>query len=102
MSSFTVRLTTSLTQGFTEPLNRLGQAIPLEMLLIPGGTFTMGSPSDEARRQETESPQHTVTVPTFFMGRYPVTQAQWQVVAGMSPSKYGIGHPITLSLQKGK
>ncbi|HIK45185.1 MAG TPA: SUMF1/EgtB/PvdO family nonheme iron enzyme [Leptolyngbyaceae cyanobacterium M65_K2018_010] len=55
--------------------------IPLEMVAIPGGTFAMGSPEDEPERYEDESPQHEVTVAPFFMGRYPVTQWQWQAVA---------------------
>lgn len=60
---------------FTEP------EINLDLMLIPGGTFLMGSPSDELDRYNDESPQHEVTVPTFLMGRYPVTQAQWRYVA---------------------
>ena len=51
------------------------------MVLIRGGTFTMGSPETEEQRESREGPQHNVTVPTFFMGRYPVTQAQWKRVA---------------------
>ena len=54
----------------------------IEMVLIPGGTFTMGSPETEPGRRQNEGPQHSVTVPHFFMGRYPVTQAQWRTVAG--------------------
>ena len=42
----------------------------------------MGSPEDELDRSGSESPQHGVTVSEFFMGRFPVTQAQWKVVAG--------------------
>jgi formylglycine-generating enzyme required for sulfatase activity len=58
--------------------------IPLEMVAIPAGTFLMGSPDDEPERNaDRESPQHEVTVESFFMGRYPVTQAQWRVVAAM-------------------
>jgi formylglycine-generating enzyme required for sulfatase activity len=53
------------------------------MILIQGGTFLMGSPPDELERFDSESPQHSVTVPTFFMGRYPITQAQWRVVASL-------------------
>jgi formylglycine-generating enzyme required for sulfatase activity len=51
------------------------------MILVPGGTFMMGSPDDEPERSNAEGPQHAVNVPTFFMGRYPVTQAQWHFVA---------------------
>ncbi|NMG60159.1 formylglycine-generating enzyme family protein [Geitlerinema sp. P-1104] len=65
-------------QGYVEPLNdKLG----LEMLVIPSGTFLMGASEDEPESQDNERPQHEVTVPAFFMGRYPVTQAQWRVVA---------------------
>ena len=59
--------------------------IPLEMLLIPGGSFTMGSPEDEPERRYREGPQHEVSVPSFLMGRYPVTQAQWRAVAQLPP-----------------
>jgi formylglycine-generating enzyme required for sulfatase activity len=59
--------------------------VRLEMIAIPGGTFQMGSPRQEANRQNSEGPQHKVTVPAFFMGRYPITQAQWQVVAATLP-----------------
>ncbi|MEA5597379.1 formylglycine-generating enzyme family protein [Rivularia sp. UHCC 0363] len=52
------------------------------MVLIQGGSFQMGSPEDEIERWDDEV-QHLVTVSTFFMGKYPVTQAQWQAVAAM-------------------
>ncbi len=55
--------------------------IGLEMVAIPGGTFIMGSPPEELEHQEDESPQHSVTVQPFFMGKYQVTQAQWRFVA---------------------
>jgi formylglycine-generating enzyme required for sulfatase activity len=61
----------------------LGENLGLEMVAIPGGSFLMGSPSDEPARLDTESPQHEVTVAPFFMGRYPITQAQWKAVAAM-------------------
>jgi formylglycine-generating enzyme required for sulfatase activity/uncharacterized caspase-like protein len=68
----------------TVPLNVPDNALPLQMILIPGGTFMMGSPNSEAQRLDSESPQHKVTVPQFLMSRYPITQAQWKVVAGMN------------------
>jgi len=61
----------------------LGNRIELEMVLIPGGKFMMGSPEEELEHRDSESPQHEVTVPTFFMGKYPVTQAQWREVAAL-------------------
>ena len=63
---------------FIEPL--YGD-LPLEMVAIPAGSFLMGSPEDEPERYDDESPQHEVTITAFFMGRYPITQAQWRTVA---------------------
>ena len=82
----------------------LGEGLTLRMMQIPGGTFTMGSPENELERTKNEGPQHTVTVPGFFMGKYPVTQAQWRFVAGLEqvnrelepdPSSFkGDNHPV--------
>jgi formylglycine-generating enzyme required for sulfatase activity len=58
----------------------LGNEIELEMMLIPVGTFIMGSPPEELERQDDESPQHRVTVQPLFMGKYQVTQVEWQAV----------------------
>lgn len=57
--------------------------LPLRMMWIPAGRFLMGSPEDELERLDREGPQHSVTVPQFFMAKYPVTQAQWRAVAAM-------------------
>lgn len=57
--------------------------VTLEMVAIPGGTFLMGSPENEPQRSDFESPQHPVTIRPFFLGKYPVTQAQWQAVAAL-------------------
>ncbi|MFM6825450.1 MAG: formylglycine-generating enzyme family protein [Dolichospermum sp.] len=57
--------------------------LELEMVLIPGGTFLMGSPEDEKESRDRERPQHEVTVPSFSMGKYPVTQKQWRAVAAL-------------------
>ena len=64
-------------------VEHLGNGIGLEMVLIPGGSFMMGSPEDEIGHSELESPQHLVTINPFCMGKYPITQAQWKAVAGL-------------------
>jgi len=46
----------------------------------------MGSPEDEPEREDCEGPQHEVTVPTFLIGRYPVTQAQYEKVMETNPA----------------
>ncbi|NET82825.1 MAG: formylglycine-generating enzyme family protein [Moorea sp. SIO1F2] len=67
--------------GFTEDL---GNGVELEMVGIREGSFIMGSPETEEGHSDSESPQHQVTVKSFFMGKYPVTQAQWQAVAALT------------------
>ena len=61
---------------FTEDL---GNGQLLEMVKIPAGTFQMGSPPGEG--YDYDKPQHKVTISTFFMGKYTVTQAQWKIIA---------------------
>ncbi|MDB9348739.1 SUMF1/EgtB/PvdO family nonheme iron enzyme, partial [Nodularia spumigena] len=69
-------------QGFTEDL---GHGVKLEMVKIIGDTFTMGASKKEERSSDDERPEHQVTVPSFYMGRYLVTQAQWARVAASFP-----------------
>ncbi len=64
-------------QGYREYIGH----VPLEMVLIPDGTFTMGAPESEEGSYDDERPQHDVTISAFLMGRYPVTQEQWRAVA---------------------
>jgi formylglycine-generating enzyme required for sulfatase activity len=68
----------------------LGNDITLEMVAIPGGTFLMGTEDEEIERLvkkfnldgfRWERPQHRVTVSSFYMGRYPITQSQWKAIA---------------------
>lgn len=67
---------TKQAQFFIEDL---GNGITLKMVAVPGGKFIMGSP--EGQGTNDERPQHEVTVPSFFMGKFPVTQEQWKAVA---------------------
>nr|ADO19145.1 hypothetical protein Nfla_5604 [Nostoc flagelliforme str. Sunitezuoqi] len=61
----------------------LGNGVRLEMVSIPEGSFMMGAPRNEKDSSDSERPQHQVTVQPFFMGKYTVTQAQWQAVASL-------------------
>ena len=64
----------------------LGKGVKLEMVLIPAGKFMMGSPASEVGRVDNET-QHEVTLTKpFYMGKYEVTQEQWQAVMGNNPS----------------
>ena len=75
----------------------LGKGIKLEMVLIPAGKFKMGSPASEPGRQPNET-QHEVTLTKpFYIGKYEVTQDQWQSVMGSNPSSRtkGAKLPVT-------
>lgn len=61
--------------------------IPENFVLIPGGTFQMGSPKDEAWRSDDEV-QHDVTVSDFYMAVYELTQAEYRDVTGENPSSF--------------
>ncbi|MGL5807496.1 MAG: formylglycine-generating enzyme family protein [Xenococcaceae cyanobacterium] len=66
----------------------LRKGITIDMVSIPNGKFLMGAyPTDEGKNND-EIPQHQVTVPSFFMGKYLVTQAQWQAVMKNNPSYF--------------
>ncbi|NER81630.1 MAG: SUMF1/EgtB/PvdO family nonheme iron enzyme [Leptolyngbya sp. SIO1D8] len=88
-------------QGYVESLS---DGIGIEMIQIPAGSFWMGSPEDELERLDREGPQHEVNLSAFFMGKYPVTQAEWTFVAALpsvnkpldpNPSRFeGDGNPV--------
>jgi formylglycine-generating enzyme required for sulfatase activity len=60
---------------YSEPIQYAN--VSIEMVPIPGGTFTMGSPESEADRGDDEGPQHQVEVAPFWMGKYEVTWDQY-------------------------
>lgn len=49
-----------------------------KMVVIPGGSFVMGSPADEADRRDTEGPQRTVDVARFALGKTEVTRGEFR------------------------
>lgn len=70
------------------------QAVPEKFVLIEGGTFQMGSPETEAWRSADET-LHTVTLSSFYMSRYEVTQQEYEAVTGENPSNFsGEGLPV--------
>jgi formylglycine-generating enzyme required for sulfatase activity len=74
-------------QGFFKAAHWAGQAPAL--VDIPPGTFVMGSPDSEVGRFACEGPQTTVTLTYGFkMGRYEVTQAEYQALMTKNPSYF--------------
>ncbi len=50
-----------------------------EMVVVPSGSFSMGSPITEKGRYRNEGPQTTIEVSKFAIGKYEITQAEWEV-----------------------
>jgi formylglycine-generating enzyme required for sulfatase activity len=69
-----------LPPPFTE---KLANGIRLEMVSLPAGKFLMGS-----SESDDEKPPHQVKVNSFAIGKYPITQAQYEAVMGTNPSRF--------------
>ena len=76
----------------------LGDGVYLDMVYVAGGKFMMGSPSSEKKDngfKGREEPQHKVTVPSYWIGKYVVTQEQYQAIMGNNPSHFkGAKRPV--------
>ena len=83
--------TVSVTQSGTAP------SITIDMVQVSGGTFTMGCTSEQGSDCDSdERPSHSVTLSTFYIGKYEVTEGQWTAVMGTNPSsnKRGDNYPV--------
>jgi len=70
--------------------------LSLEMTHIRAGSFTMGSPSSEEGRFDSESPQTMVKLTKgYWLGKTQITQAQWEALMGNNPSNFkGVDRPV--------
>jgi formylglycine-generating enzyme required for sulfatase activity len=85
------RPSSSASIRFTKPTpftENLPKGITLEMVGLPAGKFLMGSPDSAIYASDEEKPQHQVKVNSFAIGKYPVTQAQYEAVMGTNPSRF--------------
>jgi formylglycine-generating enzyme required for sulfatase activity len=75
----------------------LGNGVTMELVEIPGGTFMMGASVNEKDSDDSERPEHKVTIQPFYIGKYQVNQAQWQAIMSNNPSyfKDPPGTPLT-------
>jgi formylglycine-generating enzyme required for sulfatase activity len=70
-------------------------ATGLIFVLLPGGSFLMGSPADEPGRYSGEGPVHEVELSPFLIAKYEVTQEVWERVMGSNPSGFrGGSRPV--------
>jgi len=83
-------------------IQEIGGGIKLDLVIVPGGKFQMGSVAQKPSQREI--PAHSVTIQPFLMSKYPVTKAQWRKVAEieqvncslkLNPSRRGgAQHPV--------
>ncbi|MEM8485582.1 MAG: SUMF1/EgtB/PvdO family nonheme iron enzyme [Bacteroidota bacterium] len=73
------------------PAPAFTNSIGMEFVRIEPGTFMMGS-----NEYDSEKPVHQVTISKgFYLGKYPITQEEWQAVMGENPSNFkGKRHPV--------
>nr|AGS52399.1 uncharacterized conserved protein [uncultured bacterium contig00085] len=65
--------------------------VPIDLVFVQGGTFTMGcidEQDDNCDPYTDEKPNHSVTLSSFYIGKYEVTQKLWKQVMGNNPSKF--------------
>jgi formylglycine-generating enzyme required for sulfatase activity len=90
----------TVEEGVPPGTEEIGVELPdgreMEFVWIDPGMFTMGSPESEPGHEKDESPEHEVKITRgFYLGKYEVTQAQWESVMGGNPSFYvGDDHPV--------
>ena len=79
-----------LAKGMGKPVEvkfDLEKGIKIDMVLIPPGKFIMGSPIPEVGRRDNEKQHEVIISKPFYMGKYEVTQEQWQSIMGSNPSQ---------------
>ena len=72
-----------------QTLSPVLQNLVANMVSVDGGTFTMGGTSEQGSdAYDDEKPVHQVTLSSFSIGKYEVTQEEWEAVMGSNPSKF--------------
>ena len=87
----------SATAGMSQAQkDRIIQNLINNMVYVQGGTFIMGATSEQGSDADSdENPIHQVTLSSFSIGRYEVTQEEWQAVMGSNPSNFkGVKRPV--------
>ena len=83
------------SKATAEQKHILGKLID-DMVKVDGGTFTMGATAEQGSdAYDSEKPTHRVTLNTYYIGKYEVTQEQWEAVMGSNPSRFkGANKPV--------
>jgi uncharacterized protein (TIGR02996 family) len=83
-----------LARGVVPCVPHLNNSIGMTFALVPAGRFLMGTPREEEGHTSDEAPQHEVEITQpFYLGAYPVTQAQYRQVRRRNPSHFSRNGP---------
>jgi formylglycine-generating enzyme len=96
---YSIRITRLTENGISSNSDFFGlkKSDPAGMVFVPGGSFPMGDVLSEGHLKE--SPVHQVSLDSFYIGKYEVSQAEWFSVMGSNPTKpeVGIGENFPVS-----
>jgi formylglycine-generating enzyme required for sulfatase activity len=85
----------ALAQTVIEKDSSFTNSVGMQFVRIPAGSFVMGSPDSDPEARDFEKPQHPVTISKpFYIGRYEVTQEQWEAVMGSNPYTLDRSNPF--------
>ncbi|MCL2727708.1 MAG: SUMF1/EgtB/PvdO family nonheme iron enzyme [Bacteroidales bacterium] len=85
-SGITVTKSVTITQPVSVQTTRV---VEPQLVFVQGGTFTMGGTSEQGSdAYDNEKPTHQVTLSSYYIGKYPVTQKEWISVMGSNPSNF--------------
>ena len=96
LSVSAINLTPNWSASVTPSQRAVLEKLISNMVKVEGSTFTMGATPEQGNdAYEYERPAHQVTLSDYYIGRYEVTQKEWQAVMGDNPSKfYGDNLPV--------
>ena len=77
--------------SLAEPLRSHLKKLMADMVLVKGGTYMMGDPNGDWDNKDCNEVPHKVTLSSFYICKYEVTEALWTAVMGSNPSKYPSG-----------
>ena len=82
--------------SLAEPLRSHLKKLMADMVLVEGGTYMMGNPDRDRNHEYAEDVPHEVTLSSFYICKYEVTEALWTAVMGSNPSGYpsGDNYPV--------
>ena len=77
--------------SLAEPLRSHLKKLMADMVLVEGGTYMMGNPDRDKNDEYAEDVPHEVTLSSFYICKYEVTEALWTAVMGSNPSRHPLG-----------